>query len=64
MLTTTDLVFEDGVESYLSACREIAEKADNLFMFGSARGGGGLSIHCCTNGSLTGRFCMSLTMIS
>ena len=40
MLTTTDLVFEDGVESYLSACREIAEKADNLFMFGSARGGG------------------------
>lgn len=39
MLKTTDLVFEDGVESYSLSLRAIAEKADNLFMFGSARGG-------------------------
>lgn len=39
MLGTKDIVFEDGVESYLQSCRGAAEKAENIFLFGSARGG-------------------------
>ena len=35
----SDLVFVDGVKKYLDERINIAEQCENIFLFGSARGG-------------------------
>ena len=39
MLGVADLVFEDGVKAYLDSRKSIVEKSNDVFLFGTARGG-------------------------